>query len=67
MVVQMPYAEGTLERDAVVDTYAYVQKLILIAGVATVPSTVPSIFMWKNINVKKLEQEREMQTKGTVL
>lgn len=55
MVVQMPYAEGTLERDAIVDTYAYVQKLILIAGAATVPLTVPSIFMWKNVNVKKLE------------
>ncbi|KAM0708971.1 hypothetical protein Q7P35_003007 [Cladosporium inversicolor] len=42
-------------------------RLILIAGVAIMPLTVLSIFMWKNINVKKLEQERETQTKGTVL
>lgn len=67
MVIQMSYADGTLERQAIVDTYAYVQRLILIAGVAIMPLTVLSIFMWKNINVKKLEQEKETQTKGTVL
>ena len=59
MVIQMSYADGTPERDAIVDTYAYVQRLILIAGVAIMPLTVLSIFMWKNVNVKKLEQERE--------
>jgi len=39
----------------------------LIAGVAITPLMVLSIFMRKNIKVKKDEQEREMQAKGMVL
>lgn len=67
LVVQLSYEDGTLERDAIIDTYAYVQRLILIAGVAVMPLTIASIFMWKNINVRKLEEEQAKQTKGMVL
>lgn len=67
LVLQLSYEDGTLERDAIIDTYAYVQRLILIAGVAVMPLTIASIFMWKNINVRKLEEEQAKQTKGMVL
>lgn len=67
LVVQISYQDGTPERDAIVDTYAYVQRLILIAGVAVMPLTIASIFMWNNINVRKLEEEQAKQTKGMVL
>jgi hypothetical protein len=66
-VIRMTYADGTPEHDAIVNTYAYGQRLVLIAGVAIMPLTVLSIFVWKNINVKELKQERQTQTQGTVL
>ena len=50
-----------------VGTYAYVQRMILNAGVAIMPLTFLSIFTWGDINVEKLELGRETQTKGTVL
>lgn len=34
-----------------------------ITGVAIMPLTVLSILVWKNLNVKKLKQERETQKK----
>lgn len=52
MVIQMSYTDSDPERDAIVDTYTYVQMSILIAGVANMPLTVLPVFMWKNINVK---------------
>jgi MFS family permease len=66
IVTQLSYADGTAERDAIVGSYAHVQRLMVIAGVALVPLCLASIFIWKNINVKKLEEERGKQTKGRV-
>jgi MFS family permease len=63
---QISYADGTLEREAIVGAYAHVQRLMVIAGVALVPLCFASIFIWKNINVKKLEEENGKQTKGRV-
>lgn len=68
----LAYPDGSPERDAILATYGQVQRYILIAGVATMPLTILSIYMWRNINVKKLEEEHQAsggraQTKGTVL
>jgi hypothetical protein len=64
--MQLSYADGTLERDAIVGAYAHVQRLMVIAGVAFMPLCIASIFIWKNINVKKLEEEKGKQTQGMV-
>lgn len=66
IAVQMSFADGTLERAAVVGAYAHSQRLMVIAGACFVPLCIASIFIWKNINVKKLEEERGKQTKGLV-
>ncbi|KAJ8115506.1 hypothetical protein OPT61_g2873 [Boeremia exigua] len=66
MVVQASYLDGTPERDAIVATYAHIQRLMVITGACFIPLCVASVFIWKNINVKKLEEERGKQTKGNV-
>lgn len=63
---QLSFLDGTPEREAVVDAYAYVMRNMVIAGVALVPLCFASIFIWKNVNIKKLEEEEGKQTKGTV-
>ncbi|KAF1354385.1 siderophore iron transporter-like protein mirB [Lizonia empirigonia] len=66
LVLQMSFADGMLKREAVVGAYAHSQRLMVIAGAAFIPLCVASIFIWKNINVKKLEEEQGKQTKGLV-
>lgn len=66
VTLQMEFADGTPERAAVVASYAHVMRLMCIAGAAIMPLCALSIFVWKNINVKKLEEERGKQTKGMV-
>lgn len=66
LVTQMAFLDGTPERAAVVGAYAHSQRLMVIAGSCFVPLCVASIFIWKNINVKRLEEERGKQTKGLV-
>jgi hypothetical protein len=39
---------------------------MVITGVCLVPFCIASIYLWKNINVRKLEEEQGKQTKGTV-
>ncbi|KAF2853038.1 siderophore iron transporter-like protein mirB [Plenodomus tracheiphilus IPT5] len=63
---QIAFLDGTPERDAVVGAYSYIMRNMVIAGVALVPLCLASIFLWKNINIKKLEEEKGKQTKGTV-
>ncbi|KPM39017.1 Siderophore iron transporter mirB [Neonectria ditissima] len=66
IVTQMSYLDGSPERDAIVGAYSHVMRLMVIAGSCLVPLCAVSIFMWKNINVKKLEEEQGKQTKGMV-
>ncbi|KAF9691958.1 hypothetical protein EKO04_009922 [Ascochyta lentis] len=66
LTMQLSFADGTPERDAIVGAYAHTQRLMVIAGAAFVPLCIASIFIWKNINVKKLEDEQGKQTKGLV-
>ncbi|KAF7558165.1 hypothetical protein G7Z17_g102 [Cylindrodendrum hubeiense] len=66
MVIQLSYEDGTLEREAIVGAYAVVQRQMVIAGACLVPLCLASIWIWRNINVKKVEEEKGVQTKGTV-
>ncbi|UNI13375.1 hypothetical protein JDV02_000125 [Purpureocillium takamizusanense] len=63
--LQMSFPDGSPERDAIVAAYAHVMRYMLITGVALMPLCLLSIVVWKNINVKKIEEERGKQTKGT--
>lgn len=66
IVTQMTFPVGSPERDAVVGTYEYTMKLMTIAGIGLMPLTALCIFFWKNVNIRKLEKERGLQTKGNV-
>ncbi|PSN72587.1 MFS general substrate transporter [Corynespora cassiicola Philippines] len=66
MVLQMSYADGSLEREAVVGAYQSVMRKMVIAGACLVPLCIGSIWLWKDINIKKLEEEEGKQTKGNV-
>ncbi|KAF4987555.1 hypothetical protein FGRMN_10307 [Fusarium graminum] len=64
--VQKTFADGSLEREAIVGAYAHTMRLMAITGVATMPLCVLSILIWRNINVRKVEEEKGKQTKGMV-
>jgi hypothetical protein len=66
IATQISFLDGTPERDAVVGAYQHVMRLMVITGVCLVPFCLASIYLWKNINVRKLEEEKGKQTKGTV-
>ncbi|RYP39876.1 hypothetical protein DL767_001995 [Monosporascus sp. MG133] len=66
IVTQMSYPDGSPERDAIVGAYGDVQRKLAIAGASFMPLILASIVIWKNINVKKLEDEKGNQTKGNV-
>jgi MFS family permease len=62
---QLEYA-GTPTGDAINDAYAYVMRMMVICGVCFIPLCVGCIFLWKNVNVKKVEEEKGKQMKGYV-
>ncbi|KAI0430884.1 MFS general substrate transporter [Xylaria sp. FL1042] len=64
--VQQSFPFGTPERDAIVAAYGDVQRKLVIAGSAFLPVAILLIFVWKNINVKKLEAMHGTQSKGTI-
>ena len=66
LAIQQTYPVGSPIRDAIISAYAVVQRKMVIAGVAFVPLFVICVFMFKNINVKKLEAKKGAQTKGNV-
>lgn len=66
LVIQQEWPVGTPIRDAIIRAYADVQRKMVIAGSAFLPIMVICVFMFKNINVRKLEAEKGKQTKGTV-
>lgn len=66
MVLQISYEDGTLEREAIVKAYAVVQRQMVIAGACLVPLSFASIWIWRNVNIKKVEEEKGVQTKGHV-
>lgn len=62
---QLEYA-GTPTGDAINQAYAYVMRMMVITGVCFIPLCIACIFLWKNVNVKKLEEEKGKQMKGNV-
>ncbi|PMB71887.1 Siderophore iron transporter mirB [Beauveria bassiana] len=64
ITIQQSFLDGTPERDAVVGSYAHVMRLMVIAGAAFMPLCLVCVFSWKNINVRKIEEEQGKQTKG---
>ncbi|KAL4931028.1 major facilitator superfamily domain-containing protein [Aspergillus undulatus] len=58
---------GDIVREAIVASYAHVMRLMVIAGAALMPLCLVSIVVWRNINVRKVEEERGKQTgRGTI-
>ncbi|ROT38215.1 MFS general substrate transporter [Sodiomyces alkalinus F11] len=66
MVLQMSFPDGDPIREAIVGAYADVQRRMAIAGACFMPALFVCVFIWRNVNVKKLERERGTQTKGTI-
>ncbi|KAL4949784.1 major facilitator superfamily domain-containing protein [Aspergillus filifer] len=67
MVLQMEFGDGSPEREAIVASYAHVMRLMVIAGAALMPLCLVSIVIWRNINLRKVEEERGKQTgRGTI-
>ena len=66
LTVQLSFPNGSPERDAVVGAYGYTQRLMVITGVALVPLCLLAIFVWRNIDIKKLQREQGNQTAGKV-
>lgn len=63
---QTSYPIGSPVRDAIIHTYGYVQRIMVIVGACFLPLCIICLFMWKNINVKQLEKVHGKQTKGNV-
>ncbi|KAH7116131.1 major facilitator superfamily domain-containing protein [Dendryphion nanum] len=61
ITVQLGYEWGSPAREAIVQAYGEVQRLMVIAGAAFVPVIAISIIVWRNLDTRNLKQ-----TKGTV-
>lgn len=66
ITVQLSYPMGSPIRTAIIEAYQDVQRKMVITGVAFIPLCLGCLFLWRNINVKKLEEREGKQTKGTV-
>lgn len=62
---QLEYA-GTPTGEAINEAYGYIMRMMVICGVCFIPLCVACIFMWKDVNVKKVEEEEGKQMVGTV-
>ncbi|KAI0465568.1 siderochrome-iron transporter MirB [Xylaria cf. heliscus] len=67
IVVQLSYPMGTPIRDAIIAAYADVQRKMVITGAAFLPLCLLCLLLWKNINVKELEESRGGRKKGNLL
>ncbi|KAK6376145.1 hypothetical protein LTS17_007396 [Exophiala oligosperma] len=66
LVTQLSYPRGSPIRDAIIAAYADVQRKMVIAGASFIPLLLVCIMVWRNIDVKKLEQTHGKQAKGNV-
>ncbi|KAL1901303.1 hypothetical protein Cpir12675_000536 [Ceratocystis pirilliformis] len=66
ITVQMSFASGTPGRSAVVGAYGQTQRYMVIAGACFMPLCLVSIWMWRNINIRKIESDGHAQTKGRI-
>ncbi|EFQ36422.1 major facilitator superfamily transporter [Colletotrichum graminicola M1.001] len=63
---QLSYPMGSPIREAIIAAYADVQRKMVITGCAFIPLIFIALLLWRNINVKTVEEEKGKQTKGTV-
>ncbi|KAK6839516.1 MFS general substrate transporter [Apiospora arundinis] len=63
--LQMAEPIGTPIRDAVIEAYGYVMRLMVIVGASLIPLLIIAVLIWKSINVKTLEPD-EKRKKGNV-
>ena len=64
---QLAYKWGTPEREAIVTAYGIILRYMCIAGICFVPLCLACIWVWKDVNVKKIEEtEEDKQTRGNV-
>ncbi|KAI8238348.1 Siderophore iron transporter [Colletotrichum sp. SAR 10_96] len=59
--VQLSYAWGSPIRAGIIQAYGAVQRHMVICGAAFMPLALACVFLWKNVNVSKVQQ-----TKGQV-
>lgn len=63
--LQMQYPIGNPIRDAVIAAYGDVGRKMVIVGSALTPLMIITVLLWRNINVKDMEQE-EKEDRGTL-
>lgn len=66
LVTQLSYPVGSPIRNAIIEAYAAVMHKMVIAGAVFMVPTVLSLFLWRNINLKKVEEEKGTQSKGNL-
>ncbi|CAK7208003.1 hypothetical protein SEUCBS139899_010837 [Sporothrix eucalyptigena] len=66
LVVQLSYPVGSPIRDAINEAYGTVMHKMVIAGAVFMVPTVLSLFLWRNIDLKKVEEEKGTQSKGNI-
>lgn len=62
---RLEYA-GTPTGEAINQAYGHVMRLMVMCGVCLIPLCIGCIFLWKDINVKKIEEEKGKQMRGMV-
>lgn len=65
ITVQQSYPMGSPGRDAIIASYGHVQRIMVIVGCCFLPLCILCLFLWKNVNVKKLEAAERLK-KGTI-
>lgn len=58
ITVQLSYAWGSPEREAIIAAYGEVQRKMVIAGACFMPLLFVSVLVWKNHNIKTMAQTR---------
>lgn len=66
LIVQLSYPIGSPIRDAIIEAYASVMHKMVIAGAVFMVPTVLSVLLWRNINLRKIEEEKGTQSKGNL-
>ncbi|KAF2969490.1 hypothetical protein GQX73_g4053 [Xylaria multiplex] len=66
IVIQQEHPVGTPIRTAIIAAYADVQRKMVIAGAAFLPFCLICLLLWKNINVKTLEETHGKRDGGNV-
>lgn len=66
ITAQLALPRDSPARDGVIHAYSDVQRVMAICGSCFMALAILCIFLWRNINVRTLEEVKGKQTKGTV-